>query len=58
MYSVYVKKGNETLCIYNDKYRASENIALSPKLDLSESAAGSFKIKLPPDNVGYEFIER
>lgn len=58
MYSVYAKKGNQTVCIYNDKYRAADNLALSPKLDLVESAAGSFKIKLPPANVGYEFIDR
>ena len=58
MYSVYAKKGNQTVCIYNDKYRAKDNIALSPKLDLVESAAGSFKIKLPQDNNGYSFIDR
>ena len=58
MYSVYAKKGNNIVCIYNDKYRAPETLSLSPKLELVESAAGSLKIKLPPDNNGYSFIDR
>lgn len=58
MYSVYAKKGNQTVCIYNDVYQTEETLALEPKLELSESLAGSFKIKLPASNSGYEFIER
>ena len=58
MYSVYAKKGETSVCIYNDKYVAPETLSLSPTLELGESSAGSFKIKLPPDNNGYTFINR
>ena len=58
MYSVYAKKGGTKVCIYNDVFTTPEVLALSPKLELQESAAGTFKIKLPGSNAGYDFVER
>jgi hypothetical protein len=58
MYKIIAKKGNESVCIYNDIYRTPEVTAINPKLTLEEGNAGKFTIKLPQSNAGYSFIER
>lgn len=58
MYSIYARKGEERICVYNDSYQLEETTLIDPKLELSESLAGTFKAKLPAKNNGYEFIER
>lgn len=58
MYRVDAKKGNQTVCIYNDIYKTPETTAINPKLDLEEGTAGKFTVKLPQTNAGYDFIER
>ena len=58
MYSVFAKKAGQTVTIYNDVYMDDTTLALDPKLELTESCAGTFKIKLPQSNNGYDFIER
>lgn len=50
--------GYDAICIYNDIYSTDETKALSPVLNLSEGNAGDFSIKLPPCNIGYDFIKR
>ena len=58
MYKVYAKKDNTTICIYDDVFSSEDTMALGPKLELEESCAGTFKIKLVPTNAGYSFVER
>lgn len=54
MYSVYV----DGICIYDDTSTDKKLRLVNPVLDLSDSAAGSFKMTVPITNVGYDFITR
>lgn len=54
MYSIYANG----VCIYNDVFSLDTMKVINPKLILSDCAAGSLSITLPPNNVGYATIER
>lgn len=54
MYSVYA--GNT--CIYDDTSNDNSLRLINPVLELSDSAAGSFKMTVPITNIGYDLIER
>lgn len=54
MYSIYCGD----VCIHSDKALIKENKVLNPKLTLTDNAAGSLEITVPPGNVGYDKIER
>lgn len=54
MYSIYA----DDVCIYHDGSPLESVRAVSPKLTLSDSAAGSLTITIPPTNAGYSTIER
>ena len=54
MYSVY----GDGICIYNDLCLAGAVNALTPKLDLTDNAAGVLEITLPVGNAGYDKLER
>lgn len=54
MYQVYADD-----CLIYDDTRAETTLKLvNPKLSLSDSAAGSFTMTVPPGNPGYEIIQR
>jgi len=52
MYCIYA----DDVCIYNDAFALDNMKVISPKLTLSDSAAGSLSMTLPPTNVGYDRI--
>lgn len=54
----YSKSDPEGVCIYNDTYMTDEVKAINPSLTLTEGNAGEFTIKLPPTNIGYDYIRR
>ncbi|MDO5397612.1 MAG: phage tail protein, partial [bacterium] len=54
MYSVY----GDGVCIYNDLYLTGAIKALTPKLTISDNAAGSLEITLPVGNAGYDTLKR
>ena len=54
MYSVYV----DGTCIYDDTSTEKSLRLINPVLELSDSAAGCFKMTVPVTNIGYRFINR
>jgi len=44
-------------CIYNDVNNLQELRVVSPELELSDNAAGTLTMTLPPSNVGYGLIQ-
>lgn len=63
MWKVIAKNGNEWHNIYNDSWLVTaENnktaAATEPVLTIEDNQAGTFKITIPPENNGYDFIER
>lgn len=54
MYSIFC----DDLCIYNDVTPLDDHKVISPKLVMEDSTAGSLDLTLPPNNVGYNVIER
>ena len=54
MYSIYA---NDT-CIYSDRYLPKDWCAIDPVLTMEDNAAGTLELTLPPQNVGYNLIER
>ena len=54
MYSIWA----DGVCIHNDLYFSKEHQVVSPKLTLSDNAAGSLAMTLPPSNIGYETVRR
>lgn len=54
MYSIY----SDGVCIHSAKALSKENKVLNPKLTLTDNAAGSLDITVPPGNAGYDKIER
>lgn len=68
MYEIYARyyianpisnqKEAKDICIYNDRIQSDNMKVVDPKLVLTDSAAGSLDITLPPTNVGYDLIER
>ena len=54
MYAIYAGG----VCIYNDINPADDLHVVNPELTLSDNAAGSLTMTLPPTNVGYSTIER
>lgn len=54
MYSIYA----DDVCIYNDISPLEELRLISPKLTLSDSAAGSLSMTVPVTNAGYSLITR
>lgn len=54
MYSIYA----DDICIYDNVSPLDNMKVVNPKLILSDCAAGSLSITLPPNNVGYNTIER
>lgn len=63
MYKVIAKNGKEWHNIYNDSWLVTaENnktaVATDMTLTMEDNQAGSFTITIPPENNGYDFIER
>lgn len=63
MWKVIAKNGKEWHTIYNDSWLVTaENnktaAATEPVLTIEDNQAGTFKITIPPENNGYDFIER
>ena len=58
MYKIYATKSGQTICIHNDEFASDDSKVSSPSLSLVESNAGELSLKLPPINVGYDFIDR
>lgn len=56
--STYSSYQAQTKLIYDDIYLNDDVKASSPKLDISENAAGTFTIKLAPTNNGYSIVEK
>lgn len=54
MYSIY----SDGICIHSAKALTKEHKLLNPKLTLTDNAAGSLDITVPPGNAGYDKIER
>lgn len=54
MYSIY----SDGVCIHSAKALTKEHKLLNPKLTLTDNAAGSLDITVPPGNAGYDKIER
>lgn len=54
MYNIY----SDGVCIHSAKALLKENKVLNPKLTLTDNAAGSLDITVPPGNSGYDRIER
>lgn len=54
MYAIYA----DGICIHSDVFALDSMKAISPKLILSDCAAGSLTMTLPSINVGYETVEQ
>lgn len=54
MYSIYA----DGVCIYSDVFALESMKVLNPKLTMEDNAAGSLVMTLPPQNVGYNTIDR
>lgn len=54
MYSIFA----DGVKIFDDAYVTDQTLLLSPKLSLSDNAAGSLSFTLPTSNIGYSIINR
>lgn len=54
MYSIY----GDGVCIYTDVSLLDDRKVLNPKLQLTDNAAGSLDITIPPGNIGYDLLKR
>jgi len=54
MYTIYA----DDICIYNDADPSPDLKVNNPELTMGDNAAGSLTMSLPPNNVGYESIQR
>lgn len=54
MYAIYA----DGLCIYNDQYVTDNTVVLEPVLTIEDNLAGSLKMILPPNNIGYSSIKK
>lgn len=63
MFAIYAKKNGKRKTIYNDSWLTvgeyvSGVVVEDPVLTLEDNQPGTFKVTIPPENQGYDFIGR